>query len=559
MAIDDKHPMFVEMVPEWVQMRDTYAGERAVKKKRIEYLPPSEAMLQDGMVTPSSPGWKDYNAYLTRAYFHDVVRDAIRAMIGIMHMKPAVINLPARLAPMMDKATIQGEGMQMLIRRINEAQLLYGRCGLLLDAPTGADPAEALPYIAFYDPDRIINWDAGRRDEGRNVLDLVVLDESGFQREGFTWVAERKHRVLTRGTPASLESGWTRPPLNAPYQVCVKVNDSSMPIPEDFIMPQIAGRALDQIPFVFVGATDLVPEPDEPPLLGLSNLALSIYRGEADYRSTLHYQGQQTLVIIGGNVSDVDENQQLRIGNKGVIDLRLGGDAKYIGVSASGLGEMRQAIKTDDDRAAQFGVTFMDVGSARGASGEALRIRVAARTTTIQQVAVVAGAGLEQCLKLAAEWVGEDPDEVSVVPQTDFADANVAGASLLAFMQAKQLGLPLSLKSLHRMMQLNDLTEMDFDEENEQIEEESESLVGMMVHGPVQDDQTDESFLDTEGDTGTDPVVDEDAIPPADPAPTEPPAGVTPAAKPVPVTPHRRGQPKPLKRKVGKKGASAGK
>jgi len=559
MAIDDKHPMFVEMVPEWVQMRDTYAGERAVKKKRIEYLPPSEAMLQDGMVTPSSPGWKDYNAYLTRAYFHDVVRDAIRAMIGIMHMKPAVINLPARLAPMMDKATIQGEGMQMLIRRINEAQLLYGRCGLLLDAPTGADPAEALPYIAFYDPDRIINWDAGRRDEGRNVLDLVVLDESGFQREGFTWVAERKHRVLTRGTPASLESGWTRPPLNAPYQVCVKVNDSSMPIPEDFIMPQIAGRALDQIPFVFVGATDLVPEPDEPPLLGLSNLALSIYRGEADYRSTLHYQGQQTLVIIGGNVSDVDENQQLRIGNKGVIDLRLGGDAKYIGVSASGLGEMRQAIKTDDDRAAQFGVTFMDVGSARGASGEALRIRVAARTTTIQQVAVAAGAGLEQCLKLAAEWVGEDPDEVSVVPQTDFADANVAGASLLAFMQAKQLGLPLSLKSLHRMMQLNDLTEMDFDEENEQIEEESESLVGMMVHGPVQDDQTDESFLDTEGDTGTDPVVDEDAIPPADPAPTEPPAGVTPAAKPVPVTPHRRGQPKPLKRKVGKKGASAGK
>ena len=36
---------------------------------------------------------------------------------------------------------------------------------------------KALPYIAFYDPERIINWDAGRRDEGRNILDLVVLDE----------------------------------------------------------------------------------------------------------------------------------------------------------------------------------------------------------------------------------------------------------------------------------------------------------------------------------------------------------------------------------------------
>jgi hypothetical protein len=31
------------------------------------------------------------------------------------------------------------------------------------------------------------------------------------------------------------------------------------------------------------------------------------------------------------------------------------------------------------------------------------------------------------------------------------------------------------------MMQLNDMTEMDFDEENEQIEEEAESMLGMMV------------------------------------------------------------------------------
>ena len=549
MAIDDRHPEYVSKVGEWIQMEDTYKGERSVKRKRLDYLPPSEAMIQDGMTTPSSPGWKDYEAYLTRAYFHDVVRDAVKAMLGIMHMKPAVINLPDRLSTMVDKATIQGEGLQMLLRRINEAQLVKGRCGLLVDAPTGVDPYAAVPYIAFYDPERLINWDSGRRDEGRNILDLVVLDESGFQREGFTWVAERKHRILTRGTPESLESGWTRPPLNAPYQVCVKVNDMSMPIPDDFIMPSIGGRSMPEIPFVFVGANDLVPEPDEPPLLGLSNLSLCIYRGEADYRSTLFYQGQQTLVIIGGNVSDVDENQQLRIGNKGVIDLRIGGDAKYIGVSSSGLGEMRQAIKNDDDKAASFGVQFMDVGSARGASGEALRIRVAARTTTIQQIAVAAGAALEQCLKFCAMWVGEDPSEVSVQPQTDFADANVQGASLLAFMQAKQLGLPLSLKSLHRMMVLNDMTDMTFDSENDQIEQESESLVGMMVHGSVPDDTSDDdSFLDTGSDTGTDPVDPDDAVPPAPPA----------AGQPVPVTPHRRGSPR-KPGKVGKKGASAGK
>lgn len=573
MAIDDKHPEYIAKLPEWTQMRDTYKGERAVKMKRTEYLPATEAMQQDGMTTPNSPGWKDYEAYLTRAHFHDVVRDAIKAMVGIMHMKPAVIKVPKRLEPMLKRATVQGEGMQMLLRRINENQLAYGRCGLLVDAPTGVDVDKATPYISFYEPERIINWDAGRRDEGMNALDLVVLDESGVQREGFTWVNERKHRILTRGGAPSLESGWERPAEGAPFQLCVKVNDMSMPIPDDFITPQIGGRELNDIPFVFIGANDLVPEPDDPPLLGLSNLALAIYRGEADYRATLYYQGQQTLVIIGGNVSDLDEDDELRIGNKGVIDLRIGGDAKYIGVSASGLGEMRQSIANDLTKADGMGVTFLDTGNARGATGEALRIRIAARTTTISAMAQAAGAGLEQALKFCAQWIGEDPEEVEVRPQTDFADQNVAGASLLAFMQAKQLGLPLSLKSLHRMMQLNDMTELDFDEENEQIELEAESLIGMMVHGANVGDVTDESFLDTEDpDAVGDDLTADPNDPNADPAALVqpepvvqpmPPGGrkTTPASKPkgkpVPVTPHRRGSPTPLKRKVGKKGDSA--
>ena len=550
MALDDKHPEYSNRLGEWLQMRDTYAGEREVKRKRLTYLPATEAMIQDGMTTPSSPGWKDYEAYLMRAYYHDVVHDSVKAMIGIMHMKPAVIKLPPRLAPMMDKATIQGEGLQLLIRRINEAQLVYGRCGLLVDAPTGADPLQALPYIAFYEPERIINWDAGRRDEGRNILELVVLDESGFQREGFTWVTERKHRVLTRGIPASLESGWVRPELADNFAVCVKVNDMSMPIPQDFIIPQIAGRPLQEIPFTFIGCNDLVPEPDNPPLLGLSNLALAIYRGEADYRQTLFLQGQSTLVIIGPTDN---EDEQLRVGAKGVINLRQGSDAKYITVGAGGLGEMRQSLTSDKADAATWGVQFMDIGSARGETGEPLRIRVAARTTTITNIAQAAGVGLENALKQCAIWVGEDPATVSVVPQTDFADQSVAGAALLAFMQAKQLGLPLSLKSLHRMMLLNDMTEMNFDDENEQIEDEAETLIGTMVHGANIGDATDESFLDT-GPTGsTDPVDPNQVIPPADVEPTTPPNNN------VPVTPHTRGSPVPLKRKVGRKGASAGK
>lgn len=563
MALPDKHPQYIERIGEYIQMADTYAGERAVKAKRLDYLPATEGMVQDGMNTPTAAGWKDYEAYLLRAYFHDAVKDAVKAMVGIMHNKPAVIHLPPRLAGMMEKATVQGEGLQMLLRRINVAQLVYGRCGLLVDAPDGVDVNKALPYISFYDPLRIINWDAGRIEDGMNELDLVVLDEGSYRREGFTWKTERKYRILARGGRKALEGAEGRPDADAPYGVAVKVNDTNMPTAEDFIIPMIGGKPLTKIPFVFIGANDLVPEPEVPPLLGLSNLSLAIYRAEADYRQTLYMQGQNTLVVIGGNVDEAAP-QQLRIGNKGMLDLKIGGDAKYIGVSAAGLSEMRQSLKNDQDRAAAEGVAFLDVGNARGESGEALRIRVAARTTTISSVAQAAGLGLEQALKFCAEWVGENPDDVAVEPTTDFADQTVAGAALLAFMQAKQLGLPLSLRSMHRMMKLNDMTEMDFEEENAQIEEEAESMLGTMV-GPNFGPAIDDTFLDDGNPAEPGPATGGDG-PPAPAAPGQPvngPGSTAPPNNNTPVKPtadtkgHTRGSPVPLKRKVGKKGASA--
>ena len=571
MALPDQHPQYVERLGEWIQMQDTYDGQRAVKSKRLDYLPATEGMVQDGMTTPTSPGWKDYERYLMLAYFHDVVRDAVKAMVGIMHDKPATFKLPPRLEALATKATRQGEGLQMLLRKINVAQLVKGRCCLLVDAPDGVDADKALPYFTFYEPERVINWDAGSLNEGREELDLVVIDEGGYRREGFTWKTERKYRVLTRGGAPSLESGWVRPPEGAPFAVAVKVNDTSMPIVEDFITPAIAGKTLDEIPFVFIGANDLVPEPEISPLLGLSNLALAIYRAEADYRQTLYLQGQNTLVVIGGAIDETDPTE-MRVGNKGVIDLKIGGDAKYIGVSAAGLGEMRQSLENDKTAAAAEGVAFLDVGNARGESGEALRIRVAARTTTISSVAQAGGAGLERALKFAAEWIGENPDDVQVIPQTDFADQTVAGAALLAFMQAKQLGLPLSLRSMHRMMQMNDMTEMDFEQENAQIEEEASSMLGIMVSPFGGGTITDDTFLDE----GIDPVAAPGAgTPPAQggapgggaPTPGQPvpgPAATTPPNSNVPIKPtarakgHTRGSPVPLKRKVGKKGASNG-
>src|SRR5262245_33879468 len=130
MSITDKHPEYSLRLGEWVQMDDTFAGERAVKGKRLDYLPATEGMVQDGMQTPSSPGWKDYEAYLLRAIFHDIIKDGVKAMIGIMHANPAEIKLPEKMEALRNNATSKGESLQALLRKINVHQLVKGRVGL---------------------------------------------------------------------------------------------------------------------------------------------------------------------------------------------------------------------------------------------------------------------------------------------------------------------------------------------------------------------------------------------------------------------------------------------
>ncbi len=154
-------------------MRDTHEGERTIKDKGEVYLPMTSGQVQDG-INANQPGRVAYDAYKKRGSFPDLVRSAVEAMVGVMHHKPPVIELPASMEPMLEMATLQGESLFMLLRRINEQQLISGRIGLLLDVPDGA-VIGTKPYIASYIAESILNWDDGRR--GEPVAQGIFADE----------------------------------------------------------------------------------------------------------------------------------------------------------------------------------------------------------------------------------------------------------------------------------------------------------------------------------------------------------------------------------------------
>lgn len=525
MSINSKHPHYSVFLEDWTQCRDTYKGERKVKSKGEAYLPATSGMVLDNHRVVHSAGWYAYQAYKQRAVFPSHYRDAVETFIGLLWTKPPTIELPKQLEDMLEKATIHGEGLESLLRRIHEQQLVTGRLGLLLDLPITPDPERPLPYIALYESEAIINWDDGsREDVTADSLNLVVLDESEEERQSdFGWQRKEKYRVLVLGDLNKNEGDGDKGLYSAGVFGPADSVDVTL-----MKQPSIRGKTLEQIPFVFINSKDVVTTPDDPPMLGLSNLCMAIYRGEADYRQALFMQGQDTLVIMGTR-TDVDaDGKSTRIGAGATIEMKEGGDAKFIGVDSQGLTEMREAIQNDRAEAQQKSGNLIDLRSRQKESGDALKTRLGAQTATLTQIARTAAYGLEQILKIAAVWVGANPDDVHVEPNLEFEDTEMTGKELVDLMSAKSMGAPLSNETIHDIMAARGMTEKTFDEELETLQEEQPLTSG----GPgtvTQNNSQDNPNYDPSKDPNYDPTKDPNSDQFVDP--TKPPPGKEPKPK----------------------------
>ena len=487
MTLSSKHPQYADFADDWEQMRDTYRGQRAVKEKGFRYLPATSGMIEDGIVSVNDKGFLAYVAYKTRARFPGLVRKAVEAMLGVMHHKPPTIELPAKLDPMVERATLRNESLEMLLRRVNEEQLVTGRLGLLLEVPSGREGA-ALPYVALYHAESLINWDEGVRGETiPDSLNLVVIDESEDERqEDFKWERVEKYRVLVLGDLKDNEQRGT-------YRAGLFRGSDAEFDEASLVTPSIMGNTLDRLPFAFINTGDIVPEPSEPALIDVANTALAIYMAEADYRQTLFMQGQPTLVTIGSIDAD---GKPIRLGAGARIDLPMGGDAKFVAVPGESLAEVRIALENDYNRGDQKSGELIDSGSRERESGEALKVRVAAKTATLNQIALAGAAGLQHVLRAAAEWVGADPDEVVVTPNLDFVDDTMTGRELAELVAAKNMGAPISWETIHAIMEARGITALTIEDELEKMREEQANELlappSQNPDGPADDPETGE-------------------------------------------------------------------
>ncbi|MBG89589.1 MAG: hypothetical protein CMO80_22200 [Verrucomicrobiales bacterium] len=463
--LTNAHPLYTAMQEVWELGRDSFGGEPAIKDKRDKYLPPTSGMRNDGFgKVANSEGDLAYEAYLIRSYYPDTYAEAVESAVGVMHRKPAQIELPKRMESLFDVATNDGEDLQLLLRRINAMQLTEGRLGLLgtLEEVDG----KVMPKLIVHNALSVFNWDDTLNQDAGQNLRFIEINESDYKMSpSYSWEWKNKVRVLAIINAEGQIVGFDEEGELESGVYGYAILDDTQAELQSATFEEITykGTELDRIPFTFINSKDLSCVPDKPPLDGLARLALAIYRGEADYRQNLFMQGQDTLVRIGF-VEGTDENgDKIRTGAGAAIDVPVNGDAKYIGVDGSGLSEQRESLKSDYEKADKKTAKLMANGS--NESGEALKVRVAAQTATLPQIAETGAAGLEKVLRDLAVWLGEDPDKVVVKPNLEFAGTNGDGQTLTQIVQAKTLGAPISEQSIHAWMAEQGFTNLSYEEE----------------------------------------------------------------------------------------------
>lgn len=475
-TLSTKHPQYVQYHPDLVVMYDTNEGSRHIKSRKDIYLKPTVSMVLDGFggVDTKCKGNVSYDAYISRAKFPEYVNEAITNYLGLLHKQPATISLPESMKYLETNATAFGEGLLQLLHRINMNQLLFGRLGLLAELADHADATQ--PYIALYSGFSIINWDDGTAVMGKSSLNMVVLDETGFVFDPatFTWDNKEKWRVLQLGSATEEDANNT----GAVYRQGVFTEDDWNN--EGMKTISLKGKALQEIPFTFCNSGDITPNMSVPPLKKLADDCLCIYRGEADYRQNLHLQGQDTLVVVGG-LSGTAGDEDLRVGAGARIDVDTTGDVKYVGTSSKGLSEQREAIKTDKAEAELRAGQFVGASQGNQESGDALKTRIATRTTSLVDIAMTGAAALENSLKQIARWIGADENEVSVKPNLDFSKNALGGQEMVQIITSRNIGAPLSLETLHTIMVNAGYTNLSFEEEMAKIEKEKPGVIKPIV------------------------------------------------------------------------------
>ena len=436
----NSNPNYLAMQPLWDKSYDCYVGTERIKsvERREFYLPKNPSHQRNP---------KRYDAFVGRAYYENVYKPTLNDIIGIMQKQNPTIAMedaPEPVRALEYWGNEQNDGIRGLKERVNFMQVLFGRCGLLLDIVTDQVGRDPRFQIVEYGPHRILDGEEFRRyPDSRYELKWVLLDETAevFDRFQKDWKMAEQYRVL------GLDENGHYYSTVIPQDRWNEFNiERPMIDPGDY--PTLNGKFCEFVPFTTVNATKLgIANFQMPPFLDLADTCISMFQNSALLEQGLEFTANPTPVITGATTQERGKQKP----SKSPDDLGAGTilnipnpNAKvfHLEVSGSGMALIQNEIKRQKETAAMYGVRALLGSMGANASGAALELRAATGSASIASIDQAGARGVEEQIVFACSWAGMTFDQINDKIQfrsnTQYLSENITVQSLVMLLQQSQ-------------------------------------------------------------------------------------------------------------------------
>ena len=480
----------------WEIVRDCYEGVESIKssdRARV-YLPPQpaeRAELEKGRLDSRYEFRKQVATY--QNFFKSTIDDIVGVMSrNKMKMQFGVQSddeSPKEILDMRAKGNRYSDGLAGLKARINHAQTLYGRYGLLLDVVTDDQGLNPEFCISEYPAFAILDGDYFESTyDNRKKLHWALLDESAqkFDLRKKEWTTCERRRLLALDAQGRYyNAAWEGSDVEKIWRAFdVDYPQESPDV--SVVYPSYKGNLLNFVPLTVCNTDRLgLDHWDAPPYLDVAQIAVGNYVVDSWYKMGLYQFSTPTLVIANAK----GDGKDIRLG--GVLWLNSGANAQaasasILETSGSALAELRYAKQELKEALKHCSVRELLGDAGANASGDALRLRAASGTAAIATADKTSARALEEQVEFACVWHGMSRDEaaekITFEADTSYLGQEFQLGSVVAFIQANAQNKVLSRQNTYAVLEKTfpDLIS-DYDDNEAQLIGEGADTLGAQL------------------------------------------------------------------------------
>lgn len=437
-------------VDEWQLMRDSIRGNTKIKYEADRYLPAPNNINATGAVQNirnQSNGMRSaYQRFQMLTDFPELTSQALKGMLGLAFSEDSLLLLSGSVSELESDATNQGDSFSSLYNDILSEVMAMGRVGVLVTLTEDLNP-----FMQLYSTENILNWSV---DSQNNLQSVLIRDfTQKFDKDEFTYIKTPEYIGLH---------------LNENGKYTQTKFDKDFNIVESQIVSW--GFELNYIPFYIITPYKVNSELRDSILSPIAHKCLQIYRNTAILNKCLATKGDPTFYMIG---VQQDETQNIDMGANNFITLRnASAKVGFAEIDGAGAGSIRDQINDDIAIAQAYAGKLFD-GGGSGESGESLKQRRLMAEISLTSVIDSISIQLTHIIQETAFTLKDD----------DYLDNKFEGfknftskiESIDDLIKASGL-IPqgvISKESVHELAVKSGLTELDYEEEQERISNES--------------------------------------------------------------------------------------